>query len=422
MEAEPGEADYSLISGTGKTWSGRTPATLKGLSTGSYLLSMKRGDYEKSTNIVVHSFAITRAKLLFEYGKMEIQSNPAGATVFEGNREMGRTPLVLSDLRPGTYSYRLTLNDYADASVSAVVVGNETRVVETNLVSLKYTQAMQNARDYLRSANFTDALKGVEFALEIKPADELAAALRSEIFFNIHYSNAANYFARDQFDEALKELDEANKLIPDNAEVITLRNRISQKMEGRLDYLVRNGEMSLANGRLDDASRDLGEATQIHPADQRVIELRGKIQAAQYRRARIEEWKRLLNDINDPLSFKSYLWKFRIGFPAAHDGTLQALKDLSSTWTIKSEDLPDDKTSILQLEAKGLLFSAGFGLLMVSQPADGVVEVRSKMWLTDKRLGILSTREDESARRQRHAGWVRDLDNQLKAHIGVPFE
>ncbi|MCF6311584.1 MAG: PEGA domain-containing protein [Verrucomicrobiales bacterium] len=71
----------------------------------------------------------------FEYGKVKIGSDPAGATVVLNGVPMGRTPFLQNVVRPGHYEYQLRKGNYRSAAVSGEVEPGQS--LDFN-VSLKY--------------------------------------------------------------------------------------------------------------------------------------------------------------------------------------------------------------------------------------------------------------------------------------------
>ncbi len=67
------------------------------------------------------------ADVAFEFigGSVKITSAPGGATVFSGEKELGRTPLLLQDLEPGDVTYELRLAGYKPQVVTGEVKPGE---------------------------------------------------------------------------------------------------------------------------------------------------------------------------------------------------------------------------------------------------------------------------------------------------------
>ena len=66
-------------------------------------------------------------------GGLRIDSQPAGATVFMNNQQVGHTPVVLSSLQPGSRAIRVQLNGYAPWSRAIRVVANQQATVSAQL-------------------------------------------------------------------------------------------------------------------------------------------------------------------------------------------------------------------------------------------------------------------------------------------------
>jgi formylglycine-generating enzyme required for sulfatase activity len=65
------------------------------------------------------------AEFEFIGGSVKITSAPGGATVFAGDRELGKTPLLLQELDPGNVSYELRLAGYKPLSITGAVKPGE---------------------------------------------------------------------------------------------------------------------------------------------------------------------------------------------------------------------------------------------------------------------------------------------------------
>lgn len=66
-------------------------------------------------------------------GGLRIDSQPAGATVFINNQQVGHTPIVLHSLRAGSRAVRIQLGGYAPWSRSVRVVANQQATVLAQL-------------------------------------------------------------------------------------------------------------------------------------------------------------------------------------------------------------------------------------------------------------------------------------------------
>lgn len=95
-----------------------------------------RIDAEAGSNVVDFEFA---------YGSVSLTSEPAGVAVLSNGVPIGRTPLTLPVVPPGSYSYVLSKERYRDASVSGTV---EAGGVLNFTASLTYDPAPVTARSF----------------------------------------------------------------------------------------------------------------------------------------------------------------------------------------------------------------------------------------------------------------------------------
>lgn len=185
LSSEPGGARFRL-SAPGRnavSAEGDAPALLTGLPAGNYQLRAWRGDYVKEMPLDVKKWETNRVSIAFAYGEVKVISDPAGATIFRGDKELGQTPKTLSELKPGPHRFRLEKSGYTSAEVSVELLGTNTITVTTNLLSLRYAEAIANARRDAGglSPDYRRALTNVELALKEKPDDAEALALKSEL-------------------------------------------------------------------------------------------------------------------------------------------------------------------------------------------------------------------------------------------------
>ena len=61
------------------------------------------------------------AQFVFANGSIKITSAPGGANVLSNGRELGRTPLVIEEVKPGKVDYELRLAGYKPAVVTGEV-------------------------------------------------------------------------------------------------------------------------------------------------------------------------------------------------------------------------------------------------------------------------------------------------------------
>jgi hypothetical protein len=129
-------------------WRGRTPLTVRGLSVGMHAVRVVEDGYvAESRRVAVDaraagttvSFQLARARGADRpaaatrpgatTGALRVESRPSGAAVFVDGRNVGTTPLQVSDLGPGAHQVRLELPGHRSwTTTAAIVAGQSVRV------------------------------------------------------------------------------------------------------------------------------------------------------------------------------------------------------------------------------------------------------------------------------------------------------
>jgi len=107
VTSNPPEAMITL----NKNYAGKTPKVLKGLEAGLHELILSRPGYATWTKAVSLTGGNLKQSVVAELtkmGKLQVQSNPSGASVFHGDRLIGKTPLSINAV-PKVYHIRLEL-------------------------------------------------------------------------------------------------------------------------------------------------------------------------------------------------------------------------------------------------------------------------------------------------------------------------
>ncbi len=104
---------------------GYLPLDLKDVPVGDYVLTLSHQGWELPYTVAVRPNEVTDKEIRFGYGDVKIESDPPGATVTEGMRRLGKTPLNLKDLRPGSRTYGLDKFGYQFDRVTIEVVAHE---------------------------------------------------------------------------------------------------------------------------------------------------------------------------------------------------------------------------------------------------------------------------------------------------------
>jgi tetratricopeptide (TPR) repeat protein len=202
---------------------GDLPATVTGLPSGLYEVSVQHSGHRLNRNVFVAQDQVNPLAVKFAFGAVRLESQPAGAAVYAGGNYLGATPLVVRELDPGPVTFQIQARGYADAGVSAFVLADETITAGTNLLSLNYVQAMQSARNNLAAGDYHGAVTALEQALAAKPDDTEALQLQPIARGHEYIQTAAELAAQDDFIGAGEKLKPALALLPDDAEAKKLQ-------------------------------------------------------------------------------------------------------------------------------------------------------------------------------------------------------
>lgn len=253
VESEPTGASFELLSGRGERLflRGEAPAAIGDLPPGEYRLVLSRGDYTKTRTVNVGIGQTNEAHVVFEYGKVDIATEPTNAAITLNYQSMGKTPLVLESLVPGRYTLRATHEGFHPAEWTLDVRGNETTKVSTNLLSVRYAEAIQRAKNHLYgfSRDYRSAMSALTEALAAKPGDAEAVKLKEEAQFQAHTQDARNALSTGQLTNALLAVEAALAMRPESTAATGLKADIDRAVrfaEQRADEARRQGEARLA--------------------------------------------------------------------------------------------------------------------------------------------------------------------------------
>ena len=105
------------------------------------LLSSKRIDAFPNTRSDLYGFRVVLETPAF--GRVEITSEPAGATVFQDGRALGQTPLTLEHVPGGEAEYAVKLDDHQGQTVRGEVTAATALTLHATLASLQVPRAGQ---------------------------------------------------------------------------------------------------------------------------------------------------------------------------------------------------------------------------------------------------------------------------------------
>ena len=117
ITSEPNGAEVFV---DGKS-SGRTPLRLDLPARGHDLVAHLDGWPDERQKIDVNAQRENAARFVFANGSVKITSAPGGATVIANGKDLGQTPLVIEEVKPGDVTYELRQNGYKPGSLSGKV-------------------------------------------------------------------------------------------------------------------------------------------------------------------------------------------------------------------------------------------------------------------------------------------------------------
>jgi serine/threonine protein kinase len=117
ITSEPSGAEISV---DGKS-RGRTPLRVDLPARSHELVAHMNGWPDEQQKIAVDAQRENAAHFVFANGSVKITSAPGGASVNANGKDLGQTPLVIEEVKPGDVTYELRLSGYKPGSVSGKV-------------------------------------------------------------------------------------------------------------------------------------------------------------------------------------------------------------------------------------------------------------------------------------------------------------
>jgi len=117
ITSEPSGAAV-IVDGTSR---GRTPLRLDLPARTHELVARLDGWPEERQSFTVEAQGENTARFVFANGSVKITSAPGGATVVANGNELGQTPLVIEEVKPGPVTYELRLSGYNTTPVTGKV-------------------------------------------------------------------------------------------------------------------------------------------------------------------------------------------------------------------------------------------------------------------------------------------------------------
>jgi len=154
ITTEPPGGKVVVSRGTEKLHEGNAPLQIDDLPAGNYTVSGELGFASASNTATVRNGQPTTFTLRFPTGNgtVKISSAPGGATVYENDVELGRTPMSWEEVTPGPHRYKLHLQGYKDTTVEGVVHPEEQAVL---LARLEHNLGPEPGKPWTNSLGMT---------------------------------------------------------------------------------------------------------------------------------------------------------------------------------------------------------------------------------------------------------------------------
>lgn len=133
LSSSPADAEFELRREGEPARQGKMPARLRDLPTGIYEIVARRNDWELRDRIEIKRGGVAIKTFEFANGTVKLISAPPGAKVFQGAKELGTTPLLLDEVRPGDVGYELRLTGFKPAEVKGSVRPKQQTFLATRL-------------------------------------------------------------------------------------------------------------------------------------------------------------------------------------------------------------------------------------------------------------------------------------------------
>jgi len=235
VESSHEDVTYLLLNSNSKVIEvGALPVSLNELPEGNYQLRATRKSEQRELPLTIKSGVTNKVKVEFLYGAVVLETDPSGASVTSEGHDYGLTPLTLPELKPGEREFTVRLSDYEPVTTALTVVANQTNSFHTNLVSRFFSEAMTRAQRYYEAKDYEAAAEAATEALTHKPEDEFGERLQRTATGLGHLVRAEALGKREEYGEAIKQLNLVQETMPDSASAKTLLADYSKREQERI--------------------------------------------------------------------------------------------------------------------------------------------------------------------------------------------
>lgn len=448
IQSEPAGGRYELeqLGGDAVQLRGEVPAAITDLPPGEYRLVVARGDYQKTRTVVLSRDQTNMTRVVFEYGKVSIATEPTNAVVTVAGKPLGKTPLLVENLMPGRYQVAAAREGFEAVRWEVEVRGDEMVTLSTNLVSVLYTAAMSRATERLsgNSKDYRAALADLTQALAAKPGDAEAGGLKQETQYLLHQQEARGALFAGQLASATKAVDAALAIRPDGKDALDLKAAV-QRALAEAEALV------LAARRREEERRQMEALRKVEEEERRLAmakeAVRLKAEAEQRRLAMekeaarlkaAEEQQRMLaekeatkrqrlqvatdafnKEVPNKPSVQRVTWKTSEAQSEVAAAVSRAVAQSPDKWNTVGV-YQGDGFKQFTLVGIGILESARHALVQCAQ-LDGFTEIRVAFWLEDTKSLIGLPIKVEGKNKEYLGGVDATFRAKLERAIGKPL-
>lgn len=235
LSSDRPDAEFELVPVRDGEWAtGKHPSEFRWMRSGPYRLLARRGDYRRESLITLEPGITNRIVALFPYGALDVQSMPTGASVFLGGKEVGITPIVVSEVIPGSQKLEI-----AKAGFDRVFQGIEVTAQRTNLVIAQLTnttvrELKSRAEESVARGNYNLARGYLEDVLRTDPNDSASTELLRSIKPKALREEAGVLASDGKLATAIGKIDEALALLPGDRALTDLRADLFTKLSEKV--------------------------------------------------------------------------------------------------------------------------------------------------------------------------------------------
>ena len=327
LTSQPTNASYRLSAITNRRISieGTTPARVEGLPCGEYQVTAWRGDYKKEARVSVGPGDTNLLQMEFAYAEVKFETTPAGANVFGDGGDLGETPLALREVLPGSKKFRIEKDGFMPLALVLDAMPGGVHSITTNLVSVRYGQAMQQAK-------------------RLAGSDSRAA---------------------------LSKLEEALQAVPNDSEALELKAKIESSLKAQ--------ETQLAERK---QATELAAAARQQEAQHKAAEQRQLAEQAARKRFPAETFRKASESEADAQLFDAQRWSVQSDAGKVADALRRMLQREGAGWKLANENKVNDDTFQFRCNgvAKLLSTSRRHTIVVIGQTEPGAVEIHAKFW------------------------------------------